>query len=100
MWLWLCETVCPEDVITLRPELEVSRRALEYQPVVQDAIVGCARCDKPFINQKALEAIEAKLLSLDVLGDTFSGARQALLRMCPDCRAVAAMMEVDKGWEP
>lgn len=96
----LCETVCPEDVITLQPKVELSRRALDYRVVVQDAIVGCSRCDKPFINQKALEAIEAKLLSLDVLGDTFAGARQSLLRMCPDCRAVAAMMEVDKGWEP
>lgn len=96
----LCETVCPEDVIALQPELELSRRALDYRAVVQDTIVGCARCDKPFINQKALEAIEAKLFSLDGLGDTFSGARQSLLRMCPDCRAVAAMMEVDKGWEP
>ncbi|WP_089720545.1 4Fe-4S dicluster domain-containing protein, partial [Candidatus Entotheonella palauensis] len=98
----LCETVCPEDVIALQPELELSRRALDYRAVVQDTIVGCSRCDKPFINQKALEAIEAKLLSSDVLGDvlgdTFAGARQSLLRMCPDCRAVAAMMEVDKGW--
>ncbi len=96
----LCETVCPEDVIALQPELELSRRALDYQPVVQDAPVGCARCGKPFINQKALEAIEAKLAGLDMVGDTFAGARQSLLRMCPDCRAVAAMMEVNKGWEP
>ncbi len=96
----LCETVCPEDVITLQPELELSRRSLDYRTIVQDAPVGCARCGKPFINQKALAAIEAKLAGLDMVGDTFAGARQSLLRMCPDCRAVAAMMEVDKGWEP
>lgn len=96
----LCETVCPEDVITLQPELDLSRRALDYRTVVEDAPVGCARCGKPFINQKALAAIEAKLAGLDMIGDTFAGARQSLLRMCPDCRAVAAMLEVDKGWEP
>ncbi|PON13533.1 hypothetical protein C2W62_33860 [Candidatus Entotheonella serta] len=86
--------------MTLQPELDLSRRALDDQPVVQDAIIGCARGDKPFTNQKALEANEAKLLSLDVLGDTFSGARQSLLHTCPDCQAVAAITEVDKGWEP
>ncbi len=96
----LCEAVCPEHVIALQPELDLSRRSLDYQPVVQDALVGCSRCGKPFINQKALEAIETKLLSLDGLGDAFAGPRRSLLRMCPDCRAVAAMMEVEQGWEP
>ncbi len=96
----LCETVCPENVIALQPELDLSRRGLDYQSVVRDALVGCSRCGKPFINQKALEAIETKLFGLAVLGDAFEGPRRSLLRMCPDCRAVAAMMEVEQGWEP
>lgn len=96
----LCENVCPEKVITLRPELLFEREALEYRTVVQDDMASCANCGKPYINRKALEAVEARVLSLDSLLDTFAGNRRSLLRMCPDCRAVVAMMEVEKGWKP
>lgn len=96
----LCETVCPEHVITLRQEVYFEPAALEYQTAVQDTMIACARCGTPYINRKALEAVEARLLSLDALLETFSGQRRALLRMCPKCRAVAAMLEVEKGWEP
>ena len=27
-------------------------------------------------------------------------ARAGLLTMCPDCRAIAAMLEVNQGWQP
>ncbi|MGQ4809270.1 Ferredoxin-type protein NapF [Candidatus Entotheonellaceae bacterium PAL068K] len=96
----LCETVCPEHVIALRRAVYFNHAALDYQTVVQDAMVSCVQCGKPYINRKALETIEARLLSLDSLLDTFTGPRRSLLRMCPDCRAVAAMLEVEKGWEP
>jgi len=96
----LCEKVCPESVITLRHEILFERSALEYQILVQDRMVSCAKCGKPYINQKALETVEARLFSLESLLDTFSGNRRNLLRMCPDCRTIVAMMEVEKGWKP
>ena len=96
----LCETVCPEKVITLRPELHLERDALEWRVVVEDEMVRCARCDKPYINKKALEAVEGRVLDLKSLLDTFHGNRRGLLRMCPDCRAVNAIFEVERGWEP
>ena len=96
----LCEKVCPENVITLRREIFFERDALDHQTVVQDDMVSCAKCGKPYINRKALEAVEARVLSLESLLDTFSGNRRSLLRMCPDCRAVVALLEVDKGWKP
>ena len=96
----LCEQVCPENVITLRHEILFEQSALEHQTVVQDDMVLCLKCGKPYINRRALETVEARLLSLESLLDTFSGNRRNLLRMCPDCRTVVAMMEVDKGWKP
>ena len=96
----LCETLCPEHVISLRHEVVFTRAALDYQTVVQDDMVACLQCDKPFVNQKSLDAILAKVLQLGPLMDAFSGERQKLLKMCPDCRAVAAMKEVEQGWEP
>ncbi|MBI2539755.1 MAG: 4Fe-4S dicluster domain-containing protein [Deltaproteobacteria bacterium] len=96
----LCETVCPEKVISLKRAIYLERDALDYQTVAQDSMVSCLQCGKPYINRKALEAVEARVLSLGSLLDTFSGSRRGLLRMCPNCRAVAAMLEVDKGWKP
>jgi ferredoxin len=96
----LCEQVCPENVITLRREIHFEQSALEYQTLVQDDMVPCVKCGKPYINRRALETVEARLLSLESLLDTFSGNRRNLLRMCPDCRTVIAMMEVEKGWKP
>ena len=66
----------------------------------EDEMIACTQCQKPYINRKALETIEAKLFGIESLQNTFSGNRQNILRMCPDCRAVTAMLEVDQGWEP
>ncbi|HWO42318.1 MAG TPA: 4Fe-4S dicluster domain-containing protein [Candidatus Eisenbacteria bacterium] len=96
----LCEGICPENVITLRPEIHFNRDALTYKTVVQDRMVDCVKCGKPYINQRALDAVEARVFSLESLLDTFSGARRNLLRMCPDCRGAVAMLEVEKGWKP
>ena len=96
----LCETLCPEDVISLQHEVVFTREALDYRTVVRDEMVACLKCGKPFVNQKSLDAILAKVLQLGPLMDAFSGERRNLLRMCPDCRAVAAMQEVEQGWEP
>jgi ferredoxin len=96
----LCEAVCPEKVITLRTELYLERQGLEYVTVAKDEMVHCARCKKPYINRRALEAVQAKLRSVQAGQDAFLGKRADLLRMCPDCRGVAAMLEVNEGWRP
>jgi len=80
--------------------IEHRRRRNERRTVVQDHMVSCTNCGKPYINRRALETVEARLLSLDSLLDTFTGGRRNLLRMCPDCRAAVAMLEVEKGWKP
>ncbi len=96
----LCEQVCPENVITLRGELFLEKQALEYMIVAEDEMIACAKCGKPYINRRALEAVESKLFEIESLKHTFSGDRKNILKMCPDCRTVVAMMEVEKGWEP
>ena len=96
----LCQSFCPEKVVTIHPELYLEKEALDYMVVVEDEMVNCAKCEKPYINRRALESIESKVFSLDSLMDTFTGGRKNLLRMCPDCRAVDAMLEVNQGWEP
>ena len=96
----LCEQVCPENVVTLKRELFLEKPTLDYKMVVEDEMIACAKCGKPYINRRALEAVESKLFEIESLKHTFSGDRKNILKMCPDCRTVVAMMEVDKGWEP
>ncbi|MGH7399300.1 MAG: 4Fe-4S dicluster domain-containing protein, partial [Candidatus Rokuibacteriota bacterium] len=96
----LCAAACPESVITLRPELALDRAALDYATVVRDDMLACTKCGVAFGNRRAVEVIESKLLGMANLLDTFAGTRRTLLRMCPNCRAVAAMQEMEKGWEP
>ena len=96
----LCATACPESVITLKPEMFLDRGALEYQVLVQDETLRCSKCGTPFGSRRAIEVIEARVLGMAELLDTFAGARRDLLRMCPNCRAVAAVLEMQKGWEP
>jgi ferredoxin len=96
----LCEQVCPENVITLRSELFLEKPTLDYKKVVEDEMINCSKCEKPYINRRALEAVESKLFEIESLKHTFSGDRKNILKMCPDCRTVVAMMEIEKGWEP
>ena len=96
----LCEQVCPENVVTLKRELFLEKPTLDYKKVVEDEMIACAKCGKPYINRRALEAVESKLFEIESLKHTFSGDRKNILKMCPDCRTVVAMMEIDKGWEP
>jgi len=96
----LCEQACPERVITLRRELYLEPDALEHQTVAQDEAVFCPRCAKPFGNRRALDAVLARLAQAPGMADAFAGARAHLLTYCPDCRAVSAILEVNKGWVP
>lgn len=96
----LCARACPEAVITLRNETFLDRGALDWQVVVQDEPLRCLKCNTPFGNRRAVEVIEAKVLGMTGLLDTFAGARRNLLRMCPTCRAAAAVLAMQEGWEP
>ncbi|MFQ5881870.1 MAG: 4Fe-4S dicluster domain-containing protein [Candidatus Methylomirabilales bacterium] len=92
----MCEKACPENVITLHRDLILEKAAFAYQVMVQDEMVGCIQCGKPYINKRALSAIQGKVGMMEA----FLQGRADLLLMCPDCRAVKAMLEMQKGWEP
>lgn len=92
----MCERACPENVITLHRDLILDKAAFAYQVMVQDEMVGCLQCGKEYITKRALAAIQDKVGMMEA----FLEGRADLLLMCPDCRAVKAMMEMQKGWEP
>jgi ferredoxin len=80
----LCESLCPEDAITLERELPLNLRAFEEEVLMQDEAVACSRCGKAFISKTALQKIQAALVE----SPHFGGNRQRLLELCEDCRVV------------
>ncbi|MFQ5894972.1 MAG: 4Fe-4S dicluster domain-containing protein [Nitrospinota bacterium] len=90
----MCEKACPEGVVTLKRELRVEEAAFSYQVKARDQMVGCAKCGKPFVNRRALTRIQEKVTALALPAFVRGGTH--LLEMCPDCRAVEAIMESDR----
>jgi len=88
----LCETACPEQVITLVPQyrfdLEQSRkiRLLHEEP-----IFNCISCNKGFATKKMIDTMTDKLKGHSM----FQGPALERLKMCEDCR-VKAMFK-DQG---
>ncbi len=80
----LCESLCPEDAITLERGLPLSLSAFEEEVLMQDEAVACPRCGKAFISKTALQKIQAALVE----SPHFEGNRQRLLELCEDCRVV------------
>lgn len=86
----LCESACPEKVITLNPRIELDKEKRQHYRVLhEDKIFECIRCHTPFATEKMIATIEKKLGSHAMFADRQAKIR---LRMCADCR-VKDMME-------
>lgn len=85
----LCETTCPENVITLVPRLNLAPEAARMQVVKQEDPFCCERCAKPFGVKSQIDRVTRKLQEGGHW--MFRDPKQlALLRLCEDCRPFAA----------
>jgi ferredoxin len=86
----LCETACPEKVISLSPQYlfdqEQSRKMLLLH---DDPIFNCIRCNKGFATRKMIDTMTNKLKSHPM----FQGHALERLKMCEDCRVKAMFKE-------
>jgi ferredoxin len=80
----LCAKTCPENAITLIPQLNLA--ATRKEPVVINEMkpYSCIRCSKPFGTLKAIESMMGKLAGHSM----FQGAAAERLKMCSDCRVI------------
>jgi ferredoxin len=80
----LCAKTCPENAITLVPQLNLA--PVRKEPVVINEMkpYSCIRCGKPFGTLKAVEAMVGKLSGHSM----FQGAAAERLKMCSDCRVI------------
>ncbi len=89
----LCASTCPEDVITLKPRLDMPAWNEPRRVVKEEEPYPCTGCGKPFGTRSAIERVIAKLRDRHWM---FSGAqadRTRVLQMCEDCRVEAVVNE-------
>lgn len=81
----LCVATCPEQVITLKPQLDFRNGAGGTRILKEEEPFRCVRCRKPFGVKSTIEHVLAKLADKHWM---FKDApeRLELIKMCEDCR--------------
>ena len=89
----ICAATCPEKVITLIPQFNLSDEAMAAQMVVEDTPFNCTSCGKAFGSTKSIERVISQLSSHSMFQ---SGSRTDMLKMCEDCRVEVMFNQDDK----
>jgi ferredoxin len=92
----LCQATCPENVISLRPQLDFDAARAPARILKEEEPFCCIRCGKPFGVKSTIDRVVAKLEGQHWM---YSGSsrRLDLIRMCDDCRVAAA---AEEGFDP
>jgi ferredoxin len=92
----LCQSTCPEKVITLTPQLDFRAGTAAARVLKHEEPFDCVRCGKPFGVRSTIERITAKLEGKHWM---FKGSAERLevLKMCEDCRVGAV---TEQGFDP
>jgi ferredoxin len=93
----LCAATCPEQVITLVPQVDFQAWSAPRRAVKQEEPYNCIRCAKPFGTRSTVERIVAKLEGKHWMFAGANARRLDLVRMCDNCRVDAVMNE---GFDP
>src|SRR3984893_11166807 len=92
----LCQATCPENVITLRPQIDFDAARAPARILKEEEPFCCIRCSKPFGVKSTIDRVVSKLEGKHWMY-TGSSRRLDVIKMCDDCR-VAFVAE--EGFEP
>ena len=92
----LCQATCPENVITLKPQLDFGAARAPARVLKEEQPFCCIRCGKPFGVKSTIDRVVAKLESKHWMY-TGSARRLNVIKMCDDCRVVFV---AEEGFEP
>src|SRR5665213_1106149 len=87
----LCKAICPEKVITLKPQIDFRAATASSRIIKQEEPFACIRCGKAFGVKSSVERVAAKLEGSHWMVEN-SRKRLDVIKMCADCR-VGAMAE-------
>lgn len=93
----LCQSTCPEKVITLEPRVNFEAWASGHTVVKEEEPFPCISCGKPFGTRSAIERVAAKLENRHWMFTGANAKRIDVIRMCEDCRVEAV---VNEGFDP
>ena len=82
----LCQSTCPEKVITLKPQFDFRPGAAAARVLKEEEPFFCIRCGKPFGVKSTIERLTAKLQNQSWVYKG-SSRRLDVIKMCGDCRA-------------
>jgi ferredoxin len=92
----LCQATCPEQVITLKPQIDFDAARAPARILKEEEPFCCIRCGKPFGVKSTIDRVIAKLEGRHWMY-TGSSRRLDVIKMCEDCR-VAFVAE--EGFDP
>jgi ferredoxin len=92
----LCQATCPEQVITLKPQIDFDAARAPARILKEEEPFCCIRCGKPFGVKSTIDRVIAKLEGRHWMY-TGSSRRLDVIKMCEDCR-VAYVAE--EGFDP
>lgn len=93
----LCQSTCPEKVITLEPRVDFNAWSEGHRTVKEEEPFPCIKCGKPFGTKSAIDRVTAKLEGRHWMFTGANAKRLDVLRMCEDCRVESA---VNEGFDP
>ncbi len=89
----ICSKTCPEDVISLVPQFNLSDSAMAAKIVIEDTPFHCESCGKAFGSTRSIERVIAKLSDHSMFQEE---GRTDMLKLCENCRVEAMFRHNDK----
>ncbi|MEA2841775.1 MAG: hypothetical protein QOF41_3105 [Methylobacteriaceae bacterium] len=90
----LCAATCPEDVITLKPQIDFVAWKAPARIVKEEEPFDCVECGKPFGTRASIERVIEKLENRHWMFSGSAGqSRTRVLMMCEDCRVEVVVKE-------
>jgi len=89
----LCAATCPENAITLKPQLDFHAWNAPPRVLKEEDPFHCIRCGKPFGTKSSIERVVAKLEEKHWMFAGANAQRINVVKMCEDCRVEAVINE-------
>lgn len=83
----LCQATCPENVITLTPQVDFRAATAQARIIKEEEPALCIRCHKPFGVKSTIDRVAAKLEGRHWMYPN-ANKRVDAIRMCADCRVI------------
>jgi ferredoxin len=89
----LCESTCPEKVISIEPRLDFQAWNTPQRVLKEEEPFNCIACGKPFGTKSSIDRVLAKLGEKHWMFQGANARRLDVIKMCADCRVEAVVNE-------